>query len=111
MDPVQFDNPFEGLAAFVKSGFQGPLDELPEEKLNADTISVSTTLPSDTRVWETGILRTTIEKHFVIVENYPDKQAAIIGQAKWVKMLTEMPDLPIKDIDIWNLGKLKEGET
>lgn len=68
-------------------------------------IVVDTALPKDTNIWETGIERENIEGKWVIVEQYPNEDVAKIGHEKWVKLMTESPNFPLKDIDIWSLGE------
>ncbi len=50
-----------------------------------------------------------IEGKWVIVEQYEGREHAEKGHDKWVKMMTEDPDFPLKDIDQWSLGE-KGGE-
>uniref|UniRef100_A0A6M3M3I8 Uncharacterized protein n=1 Tax=viral metagenome TaxID=1070528 RepID=A0A6M3M3I8_9ZZZZ len=101
MEPVRVD-PLTGVINFFQSmasGHFGPLEGL--EYIEVGKQIISTTLPSDTKIWETGIHR----GEWVIVEQYPDKSHAEEGHQKWAKLLAEMPDFPIKDIDLWNLGQ------
>ena len=105
MEPVRVD-PFTGLLKFLASGMRGPFDVLENVQVHGQVIS--TTLPSDTNIWETGIFRGEgNDRLCIIVEQYPDKSHAEIGQKKWAKMIEEMPDLPIKDIDTWSLEEAK----
>jgi len=56
-------------------------------------------------LWETGIERLSIEGNWVIVEQYEDRDHAVAGHKKWVGLMTEYPDFPLKDIDSWGLGQ------
>uniref|UniRef100_A0A6M3LDB6 Uncharacterized protein n=1 Tax=viral metagenome TaxID=1070528 RepID=A0A6M3LDB6_9ZZZZ len=97
--------PITGVLNFLEvlaSGHRGPLDQI-TTKLHDDTVIVDSSLPPDTMLWETGIKRTNIEGKWVIVEQYEDKEHAELGHQKWVNILTEYPDYPIKDIDNWSL--------
>ena len=105
MEPQRVD-PFTGVFRFLGTLATG--NPFPNEKITTKlpNITVDTSLPEDTQIWETGIK---IEGKWLIVEQYPDKEAAQIGHKKWVGLLTEYPDFPLKDIDMWSLNKLKEG--
>ena len=65
------------------------------------THTVDTCFAYDSGLWETGILPR--GEKWIIVEQYPDEEHARVGHAKWVKLLTEAPDFPLKDIDMWSL--------
>ena len=102
MEPVRV-SPLEGALNFLSAFARGSMG--PHEQITTDLpdIVVDTCLAGDSNKWETGINRSKIEGEWVIVEQYPDKPTAEVGHAKWVKMLSEYPDLPVKDIDLWNL--------
>ncbi len=106
MKPVKV-SPLEGALNFLEtlaSGNPYPDKEtVTKTKLHENTVTVDTCLPKDTGVWETGIKRTKVEGKWVIVEQYPDETAAQMGHKKWVEQLTEFPDYPLKDIDMWSL--------
>ena len=102
--------PFTGvlnLFSCLAAGHTGPLEKI-TAKLHQDTVVVDTCLPPDTILWETGVYRKSIEGKWVIVENYKDRKCAEAGHRKWVSILTEYPDYPIKDIDQWSLEELRE---
>ncbi len=102
MKPQRFDNPFEGLGSFLGAlalGYTGPLEQITDK---LDNITIDTSFPPDTNLWETGIERALLEGIWVIVEQYPDKEHAVEGHKKWVKLMSEYPDFPIKDINQWN---------
>jgi len=104
MEPIRVE-PIEGALNFLGAMARGDLR--PKEKINDELdggITVDTCLAADTDRWETGIKREKIEGKWVIVEQYPDEKAAEVGHKKWVKMMTDDPDLPLKDIDLWSLG-------
>lgn len=98
--------PLTGFFNFLGCGMAGPLEQK-TTKLHDDTIVVDSSLPPDTNIWETGIKRRNIEGKWVIVEQYEDKECAEKGHDKWVKLMTEYPDFPLKDIDMWSLDSLK----
>ena len=104
MDPQRVDL-FTGAMNFLKT-----MGEPPDEQVTTEigNITVDTSLPKDTNFWETGIERLGIEGKWVIVEQYPDKNAAEAGHKKWVELMTEYPDYPLKDIDLWSLESYKE---
>lgn len=103
MEPQRID-PFEGLLNFLKSICEGPPDrsEALTTKVNQD-ITIDTCLPRDTGLWETGIKRLRIEGEWIIIEQYPNKESARIGHEKWVGILKEYPDFPLKDINLWSI--------
>ena len=100
MKPVRV-SPLEGFLQFMSSGMEGPEEQLTDK---IGDITIDTSLPSDTHIWETGIKRLSIEGEWVIVEQYPNKEEALVGQKKWTQLMTENPDFPLKDIDLWNLN-------
>ena len=101
MEPIRVE-PITGLLQFLSSGMQGPLEHWTEK---LPDIVVDTCLPSDTNIWETGIERRKIEGEWVIVEQYPDEEAAKVGHLKWIKTMEEYPDFLLKDIDSWSLNQ------
>lgn len=108
MKPVRV-SPMEGVLNFLATGLTGPLEQI-TNKLHNDTVIIDTCLPTDTHIWETGIERINIEGKWIIVEQYEDKKKAEIGHGKWVNLLTEYPDYPLKDIDSWSLDSLRGEE-
>ena len=106
MDPERVD-PMTGFLKFLESLSSGKTSEpLERVKLHDGTITVDTCLASDTGKYETAV-RHRGEK-MIIVEQYPDEESAKVGHKKWVNILTEYPDYPLKDIDLWNLGEDKD---
>lgn len=102
MKPIRTD-PLTGALNFLgtlASGNVGPLEQITTELEN---ITVDTSLPTDTGKWETGIKRLKVEGKWVIVEQYADKEEAGKGHKKWADLMTEYPDYPLKDIDLWSL--------
>ena len=69
-------------------------------------ITIDTCIPSDTGVWETGIIRESIESKWVIVSQYEEEEEAILGHNGWLRQVTEDPTCELKDIDMWNLDTL-----
>lgn len=72
-------------------------------KTELGDITIDTCCPSDTNTYETGIQRMSIEGKWIIVEQYEDKEQAELGHKKWVNIMEEYPDYPLKDIDTWSL--------
>jgi hypothetical protein len=120
MEPQKVD-PFTGFLNFMpmfieslkdpEGAFKRNRATATTTKLHNDTIVVDTCLPADTNLYETGITRTNIEGKWVIVEQYPNKEEALIGHNTWVKLMAEYPDFPLKDIDTWSLDELKEASN
>ena len=104
MEPIRVQ-PITGVLRFLSSGMQGPFEQWTEE---LPDITVDTSIPADTHIWETGINRERIEGKWVIVEQYPDREAAKVGHSKWAELMKEYPDFPLRDIDSWSL---EEGHT
>lgn len=102
MEPKRVD-PMTGVLNFMMAMALDNPSPYQQITTKLEGITVDTSLPKDTNTWETGIERLNIEGKWVIVEQYPDEEAAKVGQEKWVKMMTEYPDYPLKDIDIWSL--------
>lgn len=90
------------LAAFT-------LDNPYPDKMIRDEIgdiTVDTSLPKDTNIWETGIERRSIEDKWVIVEQYKNEKDAEQGHKSWVARLKANPGMKLKDIDQWSLWTL-----
>ena len=100
MKPIRV-SPIEGFLQFIKSGLEGPIEQITDKTKQG--IIIDTSFPTDTYIWETGIKRPAIEGKWIIVEQYPDKSHAIKGQRKWFKRMEKHPDFPLKDIDLWSL--------
>ena len=81
------------------------------DELHGGLVEVDTVFVNDTGYHETGIRREKVEGKWVIVEQYPDKSAAALGHEKWVKILTEYPDFPLEDIDLWSLNSTEPEEV
>ena len=103
MEPVRV-NPIEGVLNFFStlSDFDNGR-EMFTDKIGDTTVDTNCT--PDTGLWETGIERLSIEGNWVIVEQYEDRDHAVAGHKKWVGLMTEYPDFPLKDIDSWGLGQ------
>ena len=98
-------NPLEGVGNFLgalANGGWGPLEQITD---HVGDIVVDSSLPPDTMLWETGVKRPKIEGKWVIVEQYEDKPHAEEGHKKWVELMKEYPDFPLKDIDQWSLDQ------
>lgn len=105
MKPKRVD-PLTGLMDFLgtfESGDIYPSEQITDELENS--ITVDTCLATDTGIWETGIERKNLEGKWIIVEQYEDEESARIGHLKWVNLMKEMPDYPLKDIDMWSLDE------
>lgn len=64
-----------------------------------DGIEVDTCCAFDTDAWETGVNR---GDHWEIVEQYEDRDAAVVGHAKWVALLKADPKAKIPDEVYWD---------
>lgn len=116
MEPQRVD-PITGVVKFLTAlagdmvdpqrAFEENRATATNTRLHDGTVVIDTCLPSDTNLYETAIRRSEIEGKWVIVEQYPDAVTARIGHSKWVNILTEYPDYPLKDIDLWSI-KLSE---
>jgi hypothetical protein len=107
MKPVRV-TPMEGVFNFAKQLANYPINpgraDALRTELHSNTIVIDTCLTMDTGKWETAVERTKLEGKWIIVEQYPDEKSAKAGHTAWVNILTEFPDYPIKDIDLWSLG-------
>lgn len=104
MEPKRV-HPLEGVFAFISTIGEQPVLTANTE---LDGIVVDTCLPADTKIYETGIRRDKIEGIWVIVEQYENEDKAKEGHERWVKLMTEYPDYPLKDIDNWGLDEWRE---
>lgn len=107
MDPKKEVHPIMGVLKMISALAEGrqPIS-IGREELPNGTI-ISTILAGDTQIHETGILRPSIEGKWVIIEQYPDEWMATVGHKKWIGIMTEFPDFPLKDIDMWNINSLE----
>lgn len=99
MKPVKVD-PLSGALNFLSAlgesfvtGKYGNRNTALNNKLD-NGIIVDTVLAADTELWETGIKKP--DYKWIIVEQYEDAEKAAEGHNKWVKLLSEEPDFPIK---------------
>lgn len=102
-------NPIEGVFNFLevlKTGNPYPDKQITDEL--DGRITVDSALAKDTGLWETGIERLNLEGKWVIVEQYPDEDEAKKGHLRWVELMKEYPDYPLRDIDLWNLNNEEE---
>jgi hypothetical protein len=67
-----------------------------------DGITVDTCCAFDTGAWETGVMRSVGEEHWDIVEQYDDRDAAVIGHAKWVALLKADRNAELSKAEIWD---------
>ena len=56
-------------------------------------LTIDTCYAPDVRKWETGIEK---DGKWTIVEEYPDRENAVIGHAKWVKLIKENSNTELK---------------
>ena len=71
-----------------------------------DKIIVDTVAAYDTGIWETGIWRD--KGHFIVVEQYSDRERAEKGHAEWVCKLKENRNAELYDLDLWDLWGLDD---
>jgi hypothetical protein len=94
------------LKDFLENRTDGTVPEFRKDalttKLYNDTHIVDTVLPVDTGKWETGINRGI---RWVIVQQYKDRDQAIIGHEAWVKKLEDNADIDLVDIFAKDLGE------
>lgn len=69
-----------------------------------DNHIVSTILARDTEAWETAIQQDGAA--WVVVEQYPDREAAQTGHDKWVASMKADPKQELKDLDLWGINDL-----
>ncbi len=94
MKPKRVD-PITGVMNFMKSMASGMQPQKIARDELADGVVIDTCTPADTMIPETGILRPSInDGRYIIAEQYSDVEMAKVGHSKWVKMITEYPDLP-----------------
>ena len=74
-------------------------------------ITIDTCVPSDTNVWETGIIRPSVEGAWVIVGQYITDEEAREGHKQWVELMQREPTCQLKDINNWNIPDEKEVTT
>jgi len=98
---MSFFEPIRSIAKAVTN--PGLVDESRKDifRDEFDKIIVDTVRAFDTGTWETGIERD--GGHFIIVEQYDNRDKAAKGHAQWVRKLKENRNLELKDIDIFGL--------
>ena len=47
--------------------------------------------------WETGIANKTSDGHFIIAEEYPNREKAVEGHKKWTKIMKKNPKLKVEE--------------
>jgi len=98
-------SPLEGAFSNLQEMASGntKTTELRKDVFN-DTIGgteIDTCVAFDTNEWETGIAQH--GEDWVIVEQYESRAKAKLGHKRWVKAITENPDMELEDINLWNL--------
>ncbi len=109
-DGVKRVNPIEGLMGLMsaqKDAILGGPDAVPGRDdvfrhEEPDGFIVDTCAAFDTHEWETGIYSTP-SSNYTVVEQYPDREAAKIGHAKWVQSMTDDPEQELTDLNLWGL--------
>jgi len=93
-------DPFSGLMKVMKVIASGNNDELRKDAFTDkfNNITIDTCIAFDTETWETGINK---KDKWVIVEQYDDKDDAIKGHKKWIKLLKKHPKEKLIDINVW----------
>ena len=107
MKPQRVD-PLTGMLNFLGAMASGNPNPYKQITTELDRITIDTALASDTNIWETGVKRLDIEGKWVIVEQYPNEEEANTSHKKWSNLMSEYPDYPLRDIDLWNLEALRE---
>lgn len=110
MEPKRVQ-PIEGVLNFLQAMASNNMAPQERGKINdiLGGITVDTCLLGDTDTWETGIERPEIEGKWVLVEQYPNREAAEKGHAHWVKLMADEPTFPLKDINLWSLDEIEDG--
>lgn len=99
-------NPIEGTLSFLGSLATGT-NRRGSMTDKVGDITVDTTCPTDTNIWETGIIRDSVEGKWIIVSQYEDEEEATKGHKGWLQLMTDEPNCELKDIDMWGLGDLE----
>lgn len=106
-------HPLEGALSFLgtlEDAFSGKdtsgRDTAMTDKV--EDITIDTCIPKDTGIWETGILRESIEGKWIIVGQYKSDKEAKKGHKQWVEYMKEEPACELEDINLWNIPR--EGE-
>lgn len=96
---IRAPGPLEMASGILKNLEKIQRGEWPGSNRWVDLIgdaAVSTVKGSDTGLWETGIRRG--GEHWVVVEQYPDVDAAEKGHAEWVLAMGNNPNQELTDI-------------
>jgi hypothetical protein len=88
-----------GMSAMLEAQIKGDNSEWRKGaiKTTVNEIAIDTSFPMDTQTWETGIKKNMIDP-WVIVEQYPDHDAAVLGHQKWVDLIKATPDMKLPSI-------------
>lgn len=76
---------------------------------NIGEITVDTSCPSDTGLWETGIRRSKKE-NWIIVEQYENKKTAKIGHLAWVEKIKADKNMELRDIFLDDYEDLNDSD-
>jgi len=75
-------------------------DDVFNTELYEGDIIIDTCCAFDTHTWETGICKK--NGHFIIVEQYNNRNEAVIGHNKWVEKMTQDKKQHLEDINVWD---------
>lgn len=108
---IKRQNPMEGAFNFLEAFLSGDNPYPDWQTTNkvesgSGTVTIDTSLPKDTGIYETGIHRLPDFPNWCIVEQYETEEEALAGHEKWVALITKDPDAHLVDIDLWGLGNL-----
>lgn len=101
-------NVFEGLLCLLEQERDCALGIEPKFRKDVfndaiKNITIDTAKAFDTKMWETGIKRDSVERKWVIVKQYKNRAEAKRGHKKWVELMKKTPRMELKDINVWDL--------
>ena len=98
-------DPFTGMAATMEQmanlAMGGTVPGRDDVLRTEEGYIVDTCAAFDTGTWETGICPE--NSKWIIVEQYRNRAAAVIGHAKWAELMKENPERELEDINIWGI--------
>ena len=100
-EDLSFDSMFNGGILGALLGSNSKVDRVREDVFNTSTdeYTVDTVEGFDTSVWETGIQDVRYNYgSWIIVSQYPDREAAELGHAAWADEMENGPPSSLEDV-------------
>lgn len=105
--PLKTIHPVIGILAALDCLVKGRPHRNDILRLEKEDYIIDTCCTFDTEMWETGVSvkneNGELEKHWDIVEQYENREKAVDGHKKWIKLMEENPKRELPDLMLWDV--------